>query len=105
MLGRGGYCIFIANIFLYSPIELFNRAADLKLGSFEDGGLTSNFQPHRMLVDVGLFINLVQIGFDNGPASHVCKKMKYTLTLKAKMPDSFISGQTTALQGVSSQTG
>ena len=58
----------------YSPIELFNRAADLKLGSFEDGGLTSNFQPHRMLVDVGLFINLVQIGFDNGPASHVCEK-------------------------------
>ena len=73
MLGRG--VLYLWHIFsFYSPIELFNRAADLKLGSFEDGGLTSNFQPHRMLVDVGLSINLAPIGFDNGPASHVCKK-------------------------------
>ena len=54
------------------PIELFHWASDLKLGSFEDSGLTSYFQSHCVLLHIGLFINLVGIGFDNG-LGHVCK--------------------------------
>ena len=48
------------------PIEFFHRASDLKLGSFEDRGLASNFQSHYVLLQTALLVDLVHICFDHG---------------------------------------
>ena len=59
------YTLCYPRIYEVLPIEFLHWATDFQFGPLKNCGLTPDFEPHGVLIGVGLFIDLVDVGFNH----------------------------------------